>query len=221
MTTRAKVGILRWIARHAIWRRGYGMILVLRWRREFERLGIVESQLRGEPVDATGHPMPWLSMPALAFLEERMPSGLSVLEYGSGNSTLWWSRRAARVVSVEHDAAFHSRLAPRLPDNVCSLLATDVAHGSYEQAPVRFGRIFDVVVVDGVRRLECAAIGLDLLTETGVVLFDNADLKEYAPGLDHLRQQGFRRLDFRGLYALMTWSDTTAIFYRDGNCLGL
>ena len=110
MTTRAKVGILRWIARHALWRRGYGMILVLRWRREFERLGIVESQLRGEPVDAAGHPVPWLSMPALAFLEERMPSGLSVLEYGSGNSTLWWSRRAARVVSVEHDAAFHSRL---------------------------------------------------------------------------------------------------------------
>ena len=76
-------------------------------------------------------------------------------------------------------------------------------------------------MIDGVRRLECAATGLELLKETGVILFDNADAKEYAPGLDRLRQQGFRRLDFRGLYALMTWSDATAIFYRDRNCLGL
>jgi hypothetical protein len=221
MTSRAKDRIKRLIAGHALLRRMYGAFLILRWRREFERLGIVESQLRGEPVDSSGHPVPWLSLPALALLEERVQPGWSVLEYGSGNSTLWWGRRAFRVVSVEHDAAFHARLAPRLPGHVIGLLVSDVSTGAYEQAPVGFGRIFDVVVIDGIRRVECVIACLSLLKETGVILFDNADAKAYAPGLDHLREQGFRRLDLRGLYSLMTWSDTTSIFYRDGNCLGL
>ena len=221
ITSNAKVSIKRLIARYATLRRLYGAFLTLRWRREFERLGIVESQLRGEPVDSSGYPVPWLSMPALALLEARVPPGLSVLEYGSGNSTLWWGRRAARVVSVEHDAVFQSRLAPRLPDNVCSLLVTDISHGAYEQAPARFGRVFDVVLIDGARRVECAHACLSLLKEGGAVIFDNADRKEYQPGLAHLRQQGFRCIELLGLCALQTWSNTTAIFYRDGNCLGL
>ncbi len=221
MTPRTQACIKRLIAEHAVLRSWYGAFLILRWRKEFERLGIIESQLRNEPVDSAGNPLPWLSMPAIAFLEARVSLGLSVLEYGSGNSTLWWSRHADRVVCVEHDAAFHARLAPRLPNNVTYLLVTDTMNGAYEQAPARFGRVFDVVVIDGARRYECAQACLPLLKEKGVVIFDNADRQEVVPGLAHLREQGFRCLELRGLCALQVWSNTTAIFYRDRNCLGL
>lgn len=221
MTSRTAARLKRFIADHVALRRLYGALLVLRWRKEFERLGIIESQLRGEPVDSNGQPLPWLSMPAIALLEARAPSGLSVLEYGSGNSTLWWARRAARVVAVEHDAAFHARLAPRLPENAVSLLVPDSPDGVYEQAPARYGRVFDVIVIDGARRIECAQACLPLLKEAGVIIYDNADWKNAALGLAHLREQGFRCLELPGLCALLTWSNTTAIFYRDGNCLGL
>ena len=221
MTSRTAARLKRFLADHIALRHLYGALLILRWRKEFERLGIIESQLRGEPVDASGHPLPWLSMPAIALLEARVPSGLSVLEYGSGNSTLWWGHRAARVVAIEHDAAFHARLAPRLPANAVSLLVPDSSDGAYERAPARFGRVFDVIVIDGARRIECAHACLPLLKEGGVIIYDNADWNNAAPGLAHLREQGFRCLELPGLCALLTWSNTTAIFYRDGNCLGL
>lgn len=191
MTSQTTARIKRFIAGHAALRHLYGAFLILRWRKEFEAFGIIESQLRNEPVDSNGQPLPWLSMPAIALLEARAPSGLSVLEYGSGNSTRWWARRAARVVAIEHDAAFHARLAPRLPGNVTSLLVPETPDGAYERAPARFGRVFDVIVIDGARRLECARTCLPLLKEDGVIIFDNTDMKEYAPGLDYLRQQGF------------------------------
>ena len=77
------------------------------------------------------------------------------------------------------------------------------------------------IVIDGARRIECAQACLPLLKEAGVIIYDNADWKNAAPGLAHLREQGFRCLELPGLCALLTWSNTTAIFYRDGNCLGL
>lgn len=202
-------------------RRLYGAWLVLRWRREFERLGIVESQLRNGSVDAAGEPVPWLPLPVVALLAARMPPDLAVLEYGSGNSTLWWSRRAARVVSVEHDAAFHARLGPQLPANVEYLLAPASPDGAYENAPVRFGRAFDLIVIDGVRRVECMQACLPLLKEDGVVIVDNVERPELGPGLEFLRQQGFLCLEIEGLCSLVAWSGKVMIFYWDGNCLGL
>ncbi len=202
-------------------RRVYGAWLVLRWRREFERLGIVESQLRGGSVKADGEPVPWLPLPMVALLTARVPPGVAILEYGSGNSTRWWSRRAARVVAVEHDAAFHARLKPQLPANVEYLHVPAGPDAAYENAPVRFGRVFNLVVIDGVRRVECIRACLPLLKEDGVVIVDNTERPELASGLEFLRQQGFRCLEIEGPCALVAWSGKTAIFYRDGNCLGL
>ena len=58
MTSRTAARLKRFIADHVALRRLYGALLVLRWRKEFERLGIIESQLRGEPVDSKGQPLP-------------------------------------------------------------------------------------------------------------------------------------------------------------------
>jgi len=221
MTFQIKSLIKRFIAVHPLLRTLYGAALALRWRKEFERLGFVESQLRGQSTDKFGMPLPWLSPSVMGVLEKHVPDGLSILEYGSGNSTLWWSQHATRVVAVEHDGAFHARLAPRLPDNVVYILAADTSDGLYEKAPVRFGRIFDVIVIDGARRVECARACLEFLRPHGVVIFDNADLKDVTPGLEYLRQQGLRSIEIPGFCSLITWSNTTAIFYRDGNCLGI
>jgi len=219
MQTRAR--IKQFIAVRPVLRSLYGAALVLRWRKEFERIGFVESQLRGESIDRFGMPLPWLSPSVLGLLEAHVPAGLSILEYGSGNSTLWWSKRASRVVAVEHDSEFHARLASRLPGNVVSILAPDSPDGVYEQAPARFGRVFDVIVIDGARRVECACACLAFLNPQGVIIFDNADRKDVLPGLEYLRKQGFRSIEIPGFCSLITWSNTTAIFYRDGNCLGL
>jgi hypothetical protein len=46
---------------------------------------------------------PWLTFGAITFLEDLLTRQMNVFEYGSGGSTIFFSNRAASVVSVEHD----------------------------------------------------------------------------------------------------------------------
>lgn len=48
--------------------------------------------------------VPWLSLPAIWFLSAHLERGMRVLEFGSGGSTVFFSRKVERVVSVEHDS---------------------------------------------------------------------------------------------------------------------
>ncbi len=67
--------------------------------------GWFESVRTRQAVDLSG-PVPWLTYPALRLLEQIVRPEWKVLEYGSGNSSRWWSRRVDRVVSVEHDVGW-------------------------------------------------------------------------------------------------------------------
>lgn len=47
---------------------------------------------------------PWITFAAAAFIESRLSPSARVFEWGSGGSSLFFARRVAAVVSVEHDA---------------------------------------------------------------------------------------------------------------------
>ena len=80
---------------------------------------------------------------------------------------------------------------------------------------------FDVLVIDGRDRVNCARHGLAALRPGGVVIWDNSDRQEYLEGYRLLAAAGFRRLDFWGPGPLATRRWCTSIFYREGNCLGI
>src|SRR3954469_21096963 len=53
--------------------------------------------------------VPWWTFPAIDAVERWITArngNVRVFEYGSGASTVWLARRAAHVVSIEHDAGF-------------------------------------------------------------------------------------------------------------------
>lgn len=185
------------------------------------RTGWLKSVRLGKPVDANGEPIPWLTFPAIAFLESRVRSDMRVFEYGSGNSTLWWARRVAFVESCEHDLDWAQVVQPLLPNNArLHLLVLDQT-GKYSTAMADTGRTFDVVVIDGRDRVNCARSCLQALKPDGVVIWDNSDLEEYVAGYEHLHNLGFRRIDFHGLGPINAYAWTTSAFYRDLNCLGI
>ena len=47
---------------------------------------------------------------------------MSVFEYGSGYSTIWFAERTGTVVSCETKQEWYDRIRPRLPSNVEYLL---------------------------------------------------------------------------------------------------
>jgi hypothetical protein len=189
-----------------------GPLAVDGWFRSFEE---------GASVDRNGDPIPWYTYPAVEFLRTRVRPEMAVFEYGCGNSTLWWAERVAQVVSVEHDAAWHRRMAVLVPPNVTLRRVPLDPPGEYAGALLREGRRFDVVVIDGRERVECTRGITGALTDAGVVVFDNSDRPDYAEGYAALAAERFRRIDFVGLVPIVPHKNATSVFYRPGNCFGL
>lgn len=70
----------------------------------FWATGWLRSMFRGTACNAKGEHMPWLSMPAVEYLESIQMTGKRVLELGGGSSTLYFARRGATVYCLEQNA---------------------------------------------------------------------------------------------------------------------
>lgn len=191
------------------------------WRDGYLRTsGWLRSVREQRCVDEGGRPIPWMTYPALAFLEPRLSRELRIFEFGSGASTRWWATRVEKVISCEHDAGWYQQVSKDLPSNV-TLLHVDLADGAYARTVAGYGATFDVVVIDGRDRLECARHSLGALNERGVIVWDNSDRAEADEGYALFRQDGFRRIDFFGMGPLNPYGWCTSIFYRSNNCFGI
>lgn len=184
-------------------------------------VGWLRSVEKEVPCDAQGKVMPWYTYPFIRFLEPRVRSDLAIFEYGSGHSTLWWSERVQRVVACEHDQAWYQSLVRRLPAHVSYLFCQQDQGEAYCGAISSFVAEFDVVVIDGMDRVNCVKYALPALKADGVIIWDNSDRDLYQEGYDALTAQGFRRLDFWGMGPINAYVWCTSVFYRPNNCLGI
>jgi hypothetical protein len=76
---------------------------------------------------------------------------------------------------------------------------------------------FDVVVIDGQKRLTCARVALQILAADGLVLLDNSEgywaPSDAYPIIDLFESAGFSRVDFHG-YTPTTWrKQCTSLFF--------
>ncbi|ODR92453.1 hypothetical protein [Sinorhizobium alkalisoli] len=184
------------------------------------QMGWLESAKQHKPMTADGEPCPWYTYPMLHFLGTRHLGGLRVFEYGSGNSTLWWSRKATSVVSVEHDRAWFEMISRKTPDNVAYVYRELVPGGDYSTEVTRHqGAPFDVVVIDGRDRVNCARATMNLKARPSAIIWDNSERERYQEGYDLLTNSGYRRIDFDGFGPVNGRPWRTSVFYTPDNCL--
>ena len=186
-----------------------------------EASGWLNSRRLKMPVDAEERPLPWWTYPIIDFLARRVRPDMRVFEFGSGNSTLWWASRVEHVTAVEHHPRWAVRMAQAVPDNVSLLHVPLEPDGDYCRTSQRTGGRFDIVVVDGRDRVNCARECLGSLKEDGVIVWDDSQRRRYRPGFRFLGRRGFRQLEFHGHGPMDTLPWETSVFYRDVNCLGL
>lgn len=153
-----------------------------------------------ESVDREGKPLPWITYPAITFVSRLVRNDWRVFEYGAGNSTLWWRERCT-VESVESDPEYAAHYGVR-----------HAVGDAYVNAPVG---AYDVVMIDGIDRNECAARAVHHLKPGGFILFDNSERPDYAEAYGLLKAAGFLRLDFFGLGPIATYGWQTSIFTKD------
>ena len=163
----------------------FGKVLGLMYsKRSFLRTsGYLRSAATKRPCRADGSPIPWMNYNVITFLEGRLSRDLSLFEYGSGNSTLFFSKLVGSVVSVENEPAWYNEISASMPNNVklvlCDLLDAD----KYVASIGEHGRKFDVIVVDAAERSRCLEEAPAHLTDRGVILLDDASREAYLPAI--------------------------------------
>lgn len=174
-----------------------------------EQQGLARSIEHSECLDSQARPIPWYTYPAIEYFGQWACDGWRIFEYGCGNSSLYWADRGATVCSVEHDPQWHERMLGRINPQRQQLLLRQERE-AYAAAIHECGDAFDMVVVDGIWRNECAAEGLKRLKSGGLVLLDNSDW--YTDVATTLRQHGFLQVDFNGFGPINAYTWTTSIF---------
>jgi predicted O-methyltransferase YrrM len=144
-----------------------------------------------------------------------------VFEYGCGSSTLWWSSKVREVVSVEHDKAWFRKISAITPPNATVYQIDLVTGGDYSMKIREFEDRFDIIVIDGRDRVNCAMNSLKALKSNGVIIWDNSDRSEYQNGYEFLQKNGFKKIEFVGMCPVVNIKTETAIFYKDSNNLGI
>lgn len=172
-------------------------------------------------VDSDGSPIPWVTYPFIDFIKERIQKQHNVFEFGSGNSTLFYSKYAGSVVSVEHDKVWYDKIVKNAAENSRMIFCDLVYDGDYCRMPVNLEEKFDLIIIDGRDRVNCCKHAIDALTPTGVIVLDNSERDSYKAGIDFLVGKGFKHLYFSGIVPGLFYRVTTSVFYKDGNCLGI
>ena len=111
--------------------------------------GHFKSSLQAAAVDRQGRPIPWYTYPAIDFLSAKDFANKSVMEFGAGQSTLWWASRAKKVMSAESDQKWLNYVQLKLPANARAFLLPDDLAGLKEEIA---GETFDFIVIDGLNR---------------------------------------------------------------------
>ena len=172
-------------------------------------------------VDVNNAPLPWVTYPFIAFIEARINKNLSIFEFGSGNSTLYYAQRAATVTSVENDAFWYKKTKSTMPANVNLYECELIYGGAYSEFALNLPDNFDIIIVDGRDRVNCCKKSLNALTPQGVIVLDDSDRKNYDEAGTFLKDNGFKTIDFWGLAPNINYLKCTTVFYRAYNCLGI
>jgi len=214
---------VRWLAEsmwHVMRKFGFGPLLLrVHPKSGLLRRGWFQSFRQKRPIDRTGEPIPWWTYSFTAFIEERLTSSMRVLEFGSGNSTVWLSTRVKEVVSLESDPDWAVSVAKRLPANARVLLRSSLL----DAAATLDAKLsdFDILVIDAGNRIEIAKLAVGRLNQQGVVIWDNTDGPDWPAIRGLLVGYGFREVSFSGLIPQEVCESRTTVFYRTHNCLCL
>lgn len=184
-------------------------------------IGWFQSFEKRQPLDKEENPIAWVTYPFMHFLEPRLVSVKNVFEYGSGNSTLYYSKFVGHVVSVEHDQGWYENIKNKMPENVELFFSELVKGGGYSRFCAELDKKFDIIIVDGRDRVNCLKSTLAGLALNGVVVLDDSERNKYTPGVDFMLENGFKRIDFWGISPGLFYKKCTTIFYKDDNVLGI
>ena len=162
---------------------------------------------------------PWIVPAAVGWLGRRIRRDWSVLELGSGRSTVWLGRRAGPVLTFEDDQYWHDRAAERIAEEglrnvrLRRLPVAELA-SAVDSMP---DETFDLVFVDFLEaaeadRIDAVRAARSKVRPGGLLVLDDSDRPGYAEAYELL--EGWRERRFTGVKDEYPQVCETAIFRR-------
>lgn len=180
------------------------------------RSGFLISALKMKAVSKDGEPLLWYTYPSIDFLKYRDFKTKFILEFGGGQSTLWWAKRANHVTTIEGDPDWHENIKYNMPANV-ELHFVPMRGAENTTVDVRKllallpRQRYDVIVIDGFYRYEMIDIACDFVAADGIVICDNAEGYGFYDGF---RERGMSRVDFYGNAPGVILPHCTSLYFK-------
>lgn len=154
---------------------------------------------------------PWTSQASIKAFEKILNKNMLGFEYGSGFSTLFFSKYLKHLTSVEHNEAWFNIVKGKLKDQGINNVDYHFIPSSKEERNVDYtfykdyqlttndfsirkeyhdyfsfvstfaNEHFDFIIVDGRARVECCLNAIPKLKSGGLFVLDNSDRDRYKP----------------------------------------
>lgn len=118
--------------------------------------------------------LPWIPPAARQKLQEIAQPSWTVLECGSGMSSLWWTSRVGKVVALETNADWHAKLSKQVSAEGLENLELHRVE-DYSELLSQNARRADLIVIDGYQRDVCAQVAVAAVTKPTWIYLDNSD----------------------------------------------
>lgn len=184
--------------------------------------GFVNSKLNQSLTDENNEYVPWMNYPIIDFLKERLGKNHEVFEYGSGSSTLFFAKRTKNITSIEYDKVWYDKV------KVLSYGLKNIeilffkVNELYPLVIENQKKKYDIIVIDGRKRVKCAKTAYNHLSKEGIVILDDSQREYYKDIFTFYLGKGFSQLTFKGLRPTGFILEQSTIFYRKlNNCLNI
>lgn len=179
----------------------------------FEKYGLLKSIHSGQCIDNDGNPIPWFTYPAIDYLKQLNLADKTLLEWGSGNSTIFFASRVKEALSIEHSESWYNKLVQIARPNQHLVLANET---NYISKVLEINKKFDIIIIDGINREKCIEIAPIILNNGGLIIFDNSD--RHPDLCKIMREKSLLQVDMHGFGPINEYTWTTSFFFhRDFN----
>ena len=117
----------------------------LQYQGYLKEAGWINSLIKNESCDQNDHPLPWVTYPFIDFIRIRLRKNYHIFEYGSGNSTLFYSKHVSSITSVEHNKEWYDKLIKIIPSNVVLMYEELEYDGKYCRASIVKKKKYEII----------------------------------------------------------------------------
>tara|TARA_B100001248_G_C27378060_1_gene455414 strand:- start:931 stop:1638 length:708 start_codon:yes stop_codon:yes gene_type:complete len=170
--------------------------------------GYLETAKRKSSVDKNLKPIPWYTYPTIEYLMQLDLRGKKIFEWGGGNSTLYFQDRVKSIKSIESNKNWYEYLKSNISSN-CELIFSDKKNYVKQIATKKIK--YDIIIIDGILREDCARVAYEYLEDTGFIILDNSD---WYPSIckKFVSKYNLIQIDMHGFGPINSYSWTTSIF---------